>query len=161
MAFYGYVGDVNNSIPFSSVYPGGRSTAYVPQTASNLPYRNNSAGELSALNQDALFAGMASYRPQAEGGTASGDAKPANVAPSSDGTVTGKPTSWWLMFFVVFVAFVFIARKYDNKNNFSNVRLSIYNGFFLTFFIVLILNFLKVIAAKVKVPGVSELILAA
>ena len=158
---YGYYGDVNNTIPFASAYPGGRATSYVPPTASNYAFRNNSAGELSALNQDRFFRQMSP--PAVAGGMGGGVpvAAARETAPSSNGSVTGKPATWWIMFAVVFMLFIWISRKYDTGQNFGNIKLSLWNGLFLTFFIVLMLNLLKVFAAKVKIPGVSELILAA
>lgn len=161
---YGYYGDVNNSIPFASAYPGGRATSYVPPTASSYAFRNNSAGELAALNQDRFFRQMSP--PAVAGGmgggvpvTAARDSMAASS--SSNGGVIGKPSMWWITFAVVFALFVWFSRKYDTGQNFSNIKMSVWNGLFLTFFIVLMLNLLKVFAAKVKIPGVSELILAA
>ena len=84
-----------------------------------------------------------------------------SAAPVESAGMAGKPATWWVMFAVVFVVFVWVARRYDTGQNFSNIKLSLFNGLFLTFFIVLMLNLLKVFAAKVKVPGVSDLILAA
>lgn len=65
------------------------------------------------------------------------------------------------MFLVIFLLFVWVSRKYGEAGSFSNIKMSVFNGLFLTFFIVLMLNLLKVFATKVKIPGVSELILAA
>jgi len=62
----------------------------------------------------------------------------------------------------VFAVFVFVARRYAGDDRYSNIRLSLYNGLFLTFFIVIILNFLKVVAGRFfpnSAPG--QLILAA
>lgn len=170
MSFYGYPGDVNNTIPMSNMYPGGRATSYVPPSAGSLDFRNNSAGELNALNQDAYLYG--SYPVGAQGSNAPamddmgsggmGTAAPVGRAVQNASQDVGTaPATSWLMFFAIFVIFVWVARKYDSGGSFGNIRLSIYNGIFLTFWIVLILNFLKVLAAKVRIPGVSELILAA
>lgn len=148
---YGYYGDVNNTIPVSNVYPGGRATAYVPPTSTTMGYRNNSSGELAALNQDAYRQGMRIAPSTA----------PAATAPSSNGGFFGKPASWWILFAITFVVFVWLARRYDTGGNFGNLRMSVYNGLFLTFWMILILNLMKVFAAKVKIPGASELILAA
>lgn len=157
------------------MYPGGRATAYVPPSASSMGYRNNSAGELNALNQDFDMGYGSAYPVGAQGSPApslndmgqgamnGGSSSPigAEVMKASQGSVGTAPATSWVLFFGIFVAFVWLARKYDSGQNFGNIRLSIYNGIFLTFWIVLILNFLKVLAAKVRVPGVSELILAA
>lgn len=115
-------------------------------------------GELSALGNDVMIGRGV---PMGNGGMAR---RNGMATPSANGSTMGKPTSWWLMFLVVFVIFVFVSRRYgggDGAPAFGNIKATIYNGVFLTFFIVLMLNFLKVFAAKVKIPGVSELILAA
>ncbi len=164
MALYGYAGDVNNTIPMSNMYPGGRATSYVPPTASSIPFRNNSAGELSALNQDAYFNSlsapvMAAGMNGRDGGRPVMKGSDSMTAGPSIGL--GKPAGSWLMFLVIFLLFVWVSRKYGEAGSFSNIRMSVFNGLFLTFFIVLMLNLLKVFATKVKIPGVSELILAA
>lgn len=88
----------------------------------------------------------------------------AAQAANTDSGPLGKPATWWLVFALIFVAFVWIARKYaggPEAANFGSIRMSLYNGVFLAFYIVLILNLLKILAVKAKIPGVSELILAA
>lgn len=135
---YGYRGDVNNSISLASAYPGGRSYGQTQPSGTRYMNRNNSAGEVASVNQDAK----------------------SNASVNTG--IMGKPSSWWLMFAVVFIGFVFLSRKYSGGDtSFSNVKLTVYNGLFLTFFIVLMLNMLKVFATKFKIPGVSDLILAA
>jgi len=165
-ATYGYPGDVNNTIPMSNMYPGGRATSFVPPSAGNLGFRNNSAGELGALNQDAFLRYM-SQPVGAQGSPApsmAGNSGPAAAqqgagrAMASGGTA---PANSWLLFFVILVIFVWVMKRYDTAGNYGNLKVTLYNGVVLTFFIVLMLNLLKVLAAKVKVPGVSELILAA
>jgi len=120
-------------------------------------------GELSGLSSDAVVGripGMPGVQPAAPMGTAGA----ARMAPSSNGGIFGKPANWWLTFFVVFLVFVFLSRRYgggDGAPSFANIKMTLYNGVFLAIFLVLMLNLLKVFAAKVKIPGLSELILAA
>ena len=93
-----------------------------------------------------------------------------DIYPQSNNTMTervnvngplGKPGHWWLGFALVGGFMIWLARKYSSGDKFSNIKASVYNLFFLTVFIVLMLNLLKVIAANWKIPGFSELILAA
>lgn len=92
---------------------------------------------------------------------------PNNDTPSTGMTnakavqTPGSPAYWWLVFVVIFAVFVFIARKYAGDDRYSNIRASVYNMFFLTFFIILIMNVMKRIAAAVPPNPVSALILAA
>lgn len=134
--FSGYVDDINNSISINDVYAG--------------------------FNDRPVDIGV----PQGNIETA-----PTNQVPSTQGQsnntlvqstgVLGKPAHWWLMFALVFVGFIFLARKYGGGDSYSNIRMSVYNGIFLTFFLVLILNFMKVFAAKFPNNPVSTLVLAA
>jgi hypothetical protein len=150
MPGYGYQGDVNNSIGLASVYPGGRAASFVPRAASSNRFRNNSAGELGAVNQGRGY-------PRAVSDAAT------DTMPAPTGGILGQPASWWVIWLVVFALFLWVARKYapGDGNRYGNLLPSAYNGIFLTLYVVLILNVLKVFATKFKVPGLSELILAA
>ncbi len=153
LTMYGIPNDVNNSIPVSNVYPGGRASSYIPPTASNIGYRNNSSGELGGLMSDMTRGRVPASMQRTNGG-----------APAKDGAGVGTPAGSWLLFLAIFVGFVLLSRKFgggDGAPGFSNIKATVYNGIFLTFFVVLILNLLKVFAQKVQIPGVSELILAA
>jgi len=143
---YGYLGDVNNTIGLGSAYPQGRSYGSAAPTATRSAFRNNSAGQLNSVNQSPVPAGNAQE----------------DVPPASNG-IMGKPSSWWLMFFVTMVAFLYLSKRFAGGTDvsFSNIRVNVYNGLFMTFWIVLILNLLKVFATRFKIPGFSELILAA
>jgi hypothetical protein len=152
MGGYGYPGDVNNSIGLASAYPGGRTFSAVPAAANRYRFRTNSAGELGAMNQGRY--------PRAEAAAQSN----SDALPPPTGGVLGQPASWWVVWLIVFVLFLWVARKYapgDGDGRYGNLLPSLYNGVFLTLYIVLILNVLKVFATKFKIPGLSELILAA
>lgn len=153
---YGYPGDVNNSIGLASAYPGGRTFSAVPQGATRNRFRSNSAGELGAMNQGRYPRAAAPVQTQSGGDMA--------AAPMTSGGILGQPASWWIVWLVVFVLFLWAARKFgpgDGDGRYGNLLPSLYNGVFLTLYIVLILNVLKVFATKFKIPGLSELILAA
>lgn len=145
--------DVNNSIPLGSAYPGGRSSGYAPPSANRYRTRNNFAGQLGAVNADAA----AQMMPEM---TASAIA-PNNGSMTINGNIFGQPARWWIGFVVVFALFVWASRRFNGGDKFTNIKMSVYNGIFLTIFIVLILNLLKVFAAKFPIPGLSALILAA
>lgn len=151
MPSYGYVGDVNNSISSASAYPGGRTFSQTPVAASRNRFRNNSAGEAGAMNQGRY--------PRA----VSNAATETTPAPAASGGILGQPASWWVVWLVVFVIFLWAARKFapGGGERYGNLLPSLHNGIFLTLYIVLILNVLKVGAQKFPIPGLSELILAA
>ena len=154
---YGYRGDVNNTISASSVYPGGQTFSSVPYSSNRYRFRNNSPGELGAINQgNAMYSGMRGDAARVE---TNGDVETPSVANG----FLGKPSSWWVMFAIVFVTFVWLAKRYDGSggSTMGNLAPTLFNGIVLTFFIVLMLNLLKVFATRFRIPGISELILAA
>lgn len=83
------------------------------------------------------------------------------MSSSMQTSALGKPAMWYVTLVGFFFLFVWLARKYGGGDKYSNIRASAYNLFFLTIFVVLMLNLLKVIAAHLKIPGLSPLILAA
>lgn len=93
--------------------------------------------------------------------TAPNNDTPSTGATNATVTTPGNPAAWWVVFVVIFAVFVFIARKYAGDDRYSNIRASVYNMFFLTFFMILILNVMKRIAASVPANPVSALVLAA
>jgi len=146
--------DVNNSIPLGSAYPGGRSSGYAPPSANRYRTRNNFAGELGGLNADSA----AQMQPQM---SASSIAPNAQGTMSTSGRIFGQPAKWWIGFVIIFALFIWASRRFNGGEKFTNIRMSVYNGIFLTIFIVLILNLLKVFASRFPIPGLSALILAA
>jgi hypothetical protein len=154
MAGYGYPGDVNNSIGLRSAYPGGVTFSSVPQAASRNRFRTNSAGELGAVNQGRYPRAAATAQSNGM----------SDILPAPSNGLLGQPVGWWLVWLAVFVVFLWAARRFapgDSDGRYGNLLPSLYNGIFLTLYIVLILNVLKVFATKFKIPGLSELILAA
>ncbi|MCI0615587.1 hypothetical protein L0244_21570 [bacterium] len=150
--------DVNNSIVYSSAYPGGRASGYAPPSANRYRARNNFAGELGGVNADAA-AQMAMQPEMTSSAIAPGT--PGNRMAMNGNGIFGQPARWWIGFVIVFALFVWASRRFNGGEKFTNIRMSVYNGIFLTIFVVLILNLLKVFAARFPVPGLSALILAA
>jgi hypothetical protein len=154
MATIGLPGDVTNSIWMQSAYPVGRTYGSVPAAATDFTYRNNYAGELGGLNQD--------YRGtmQAQTTNARDSGVPASVQQrhAENGT---KPATWFIALFIGFIIFAWVARKYaPDGESYALIKPNIINGVFLTLWIVLILALMKQIAARVRVPGLSDLILS-
>jgi hypothetical protein len=150
MATIGIPGDVNNSVFMTGAYPVGRAYGYVPAAATSFDVRNNYAGEIGGLNQD--YRGM--YATNVTQATTQ------SSPPMMNGTDNGKkPAIWWLTFAIVFVIVAWAARKFaPDGENFAIIKPNLINGIFLTLWIVLILVFLKQVAARVRpIPGVKAL----
>jgi hypothetical protein len=79
-------------------------------------------------------------------------------APMERRGILGKPSTWWVMLFLVGAAFVFISRRFGGPEKFGNIKLTLWNAVFAVIFYVLVLNFLKVVFAYLKIPGLSELV---
>ncbi|HEY7160214.1 MAG TPA: hypothetical protein VH815_03100 [Acidobacteriota bacterium] len=150
MATIGLPGDVNNSVFMTGAYPVGRAYGYVPAAATAFDVRNNYAGEIGGLNQD--YRGMMV--------TNASQVSTQTSAPAMVNNDNGKkPAIWWITFAIVFVIVAWAARKFaPDGENFAIIKPNLINGIFLTLWIVLILVFLKQVAARVRpIPGVKAL----
>lgn len=94
----------------------------------------------------------------------------ANTPTGPQGTVTAAPSIvpqsgrtvwWWLGLLGFLAAMVFIARKAGGEEDFRNIRPTVYN--FLTITLTAMVGFvgLKILAARFRIPGASDVILAA
>lgn len=137
----GYPNDVNNTIAFGDVYNYNDFPVNIGEPDAGLPD--------TAPTQDVM--------PSPIGNVETNNTMNA----SANLSVAGRTAYWWLTLFGMFALFVYLARRYGGGDSYSNIKASVYNLFFLTVFIVLMLNFLKVIAANWKIPGFSDLVLAA
>lgn len=160
MAVVGLHGDVNNSVFTSNAYPWGRSYGMVGTAGSDFAFRNNYAGEIGGLNQDFLAGGAM---------IAANTTNPAvaNSGPMQQYMMNGKqqngqqktpaPAHWWLTFAITLIIFAFIARRYaPDGEQFALIKPNLINAVFLTFWIVLILAFLKQVALRIQhVPVVG------
>lgn len=129
-----------NFTPVAAVYPtanGGTlasaAAAMSPNTTVNVP--GNSGGRTIATDD----------------GTGS--------APGV--TTSGHSVSWWVGFLVFLGIMVWIARKAGGEEDFRNIRPTLYNFLTITLTAIVGIVGLKVIAAKWRVPGASDIILAA
>jgi len=112
---------------------------------------------------------IASYdvNQRTTGGAAPLDPAPTDTNAGMKAMMNGKggfmqkPTHWWISLVLVFAGLIFVSRKFGGSEKFGNIRLTVWNGILLVLFYVIILNFLKVLAGRWKIPGLSELILAA
>jgi hypothetical protein len=146
--YSGYPNDVNNSISFYDAYNPGAT-----MIAGNVGVP---AGNNGVAAGGTYPAGSAVVSAAQSG---NGRAAAAMAAPS--GGVLGAPVTWWLSLLAIFAGVIFISRRYGGEERFSNIRGSLYNLTFLTVYVILILNVLKVLAARYPIPGLSKLILAA
>ena len=85
----------------------------------------------------------------------------AAMSGAAPGGFMQKPTHWWISLVLVLAGLIFVSRRFGGDQKFGNIRLTLWNGVLLVIFYVIILNFLKVVFGRYKVPGLSELVLAA
>lgn len=132
------------------------------------PYNNVAAtqayfAETTEVDTDPMTAtGAGAGMPGADMGSAmpmAADGAPVDSADHNG--LMGRPATWWFTLFIVFGVMVFISRRYGGDQKFGNFRPSLWNLALSTVFIILMLNFLKVVFAYLKVPGLSTLVAAA
>ena len=122
---------------------------------------------------DINFTTPRSVYPTAQGGTiaSAGGAINANtgVIPSGASTPTvgtplttsGKSLGWWIGFVAFLLVMVWAARKAGGEEDFRNIRPTFYNFLTITLTSIVGIVGFKVIASKWRVPGASDIILAA
>lgn len=76
-------------------------------------------------------------------------------------TTSGRSLWWWVGFLVFLLVMVFVARKAGGEEDFRNIRPTMYNFLAITLTSIVGIVGLKVIAAKWRIPGASDVILAA
>lgn len=91
-----------------------------------------------------------------------GTASPT-VAASPTPTINtrGQSVYWWLGIVVFLAAMVMVARKAGGEEDFRNIRPTAYNFLTITLTSIVGIVALKVVASKYRVPGASDVILAA
>lgn len=90
----------------------------------------------------------------------SGDAAPA-VATNNGGVAMSQHTVWyWVGLLILLVSMVVVSRKVGGPDEFRNIRPSVYNVLAITLTAIVGIVGLKVVAAKYRVPGLSEIILS-
>ena len=129
-----------------------------------MPFSDHFGADVNVITSRAIY-------PTADGGTlssASGAMTANTNTPTPEGgtvatpafTTSGHGVWWWVGFLVFLMAMVWIARKAGGPEDFKNIRPTFYN--FMTIVLSSIVGIvgLKVIAAKVRIPGATDLILA-
>lgn len=85
-----------------------------------------------------------------------GDAQGAAGAPAGNGVQN--PITWVFVMAVLVVLAIFFAHKVGKAEEFSNIRGSFYNVFYVTFVAIVGILMLKVVFSKFDVPGLSAAI---
>lgn len=127
---------------------------------------------------DVNFLSARSAYPTAPGGTVANAAAPMSastntttvdpatgqVAPVSQNVgvgVKGHSVIWWVGLLGLLVALVFVARKTGTEEDFRNIKPTGYNFLTITLTSIVGIVALKTLAAKYRIPGASDVILAA
>lgn len=75
-------------------------------------------------------------------------------------TTSGKSLGWWLGFLGLLLVMVFVARKAGGDDEFRNIKPTFYNFMAITLTAIVGIVGLKVIAARWRIPGASDVIMA-
>jgi hypothetical protein len=90
-----------------------------------------------------------------------GQAAPIVSTGTTPVNFSGKSIYWWVGFLALLISMVFIARKAGGEEDFRNIRPTFYNFATITLTAVVGIVALKILAVKYRVPGASDIILAA
>ena len=107
--------------------------------------------------------------PTARGGTQASNTGNAamvaqgatNEAGAMQPAATGRPAHWLVVIILLIFALRFVAPALGEREDYKSIRVSAYNIILITISAVVGLTVFKVAAAKVRIPGLSPLILAA
>jgi len=112
------------------------------------------AGGTSASAGAAMTAQTTTVSPDAKGNNALVVTNMDTIAPN------GKTVYWWLGIVALLAVMVAVSRKVGGPEEFRNIRPTAYN--FLTITLTAIVGIVgaKVLAAKYRIPGASDVILA-
>ena len=83
-----------------------------------------------------------------------------DVAPQMEGTAMGHPVAWWGAILVILIAVKYMAEA-GKDAQFANLKVGFWNLMVITLSSVVGLIFLKWILGKYRIPGLSDVILAA
>jgi hypothetical protein len=152
---------VIDSITPADVYPtsGSMSTMEVAQPGSDM-YAAMAAGDWGASDAGGLTDGGGGNNATIPAGSAPVSGAAASAGGASGGWVT-KPLAGVLVLAVLVVGIIVMAHKTGRTEEFSSIRGSAYNIFFVTLVAMVGFLVLKVVASKVNVPGISAAIKAA
>ena len=140
-AQYKFGSDVNNEVPARNVY--GAATG-------------NTLGQVSAAMNPASLSG-ANF---SEAPTNADVPIQGAEAPQQSGAL-GSPVVWLVILALLIVGFRFLAKRGGEGAQFANLKVTIWNVLLITLVAVVGLAFLKVVLAKIRIPGLTELVHAA
>lgn len=139
------------------------------------PMSSQRYGDLFA--PDINFTPARNVYPTAAGGTTAQAAAAMSPATTTVASTDGEPSGavstptavqfsgqtiwWWLGLLGFLAAMVFIARKAGGDEDFKNIRPTVYNFLTITLTSIVGIVMLKVLAARFRIPGASDVILAA
>lgn len=73
----------------------------------------------------------------------------------------GSAAAWWLVLAISLFLLMFVAKRFGSQeSSFSNIKLTVYNVVVIAFAAIIGSTILKAFFTKVKIPGLSSLIIA-
>jgi lipopolysaccharide export LptBFGC system permease protein LptF len=113
--------------------------------------------------------GQADVYPASRGGTHAANTGNAalqavgatNESAAAMPATPGRPIHWLVVIILLVFALRFVAPALGEREDYKSIRVSVYNIILITISAVVGLTVFKVFAAKVRIPGLSPLLLAA
>lgn len=94
--------------------------------------------------------------PSAEAGAV----RPALNAMAGRG-IMGQPLTWWAIIAAMLFALMYAAKRTGQASEFGNIKLSAYNILTITMAAMIGMALFKVLFTRVRVPGLSDFVMAA
>jgi hypothetical protein len=94
-------------------------------------------------------------------GAAAGAAAPTTEAEMAAAVgALGKPISWWFVLLAAIFGSGYLVKRYAGGADFANIKITPFNCFMIGWIALLGIAFWKVVFTRVKVPGLSSLVLS-
>lgn len=117
----------------------------------------------SSYGQSLGVRGSATSAPVSAVSTTGAKAARAPSEPEQAAAVgsAGNPLVWWGVLFIMLLGLMFMAKRLGSESEFASIKPSVYNVLVISFAAIIGINFWKVVFTKLKVPGLSSVVLAA
>lgn len=139
--------DINN-FPSSQLYPG--------TSASSLGIGASATSAFSGRPSAAIAGTGGANTPVEAGGNLDEHTRRAIEIGTS-----APPLPFWFMLVALLFGFMYLAQRLGGKSDFANIKMTAYNVAIISLAAIIGMTFWKALFTRVKVPGLSALILAA
>jgi hypothetical protein len=148
---------VINTQSIRDLYPGAQMYDVSQQASTGDDYANMASDNWGAAGAGGVGPDGGGNNPEMSGG---GMGTGTSSKPASKGGLVASPLTWVLVLALFAIGIMFTAHKTGRAEEFSSIRASAYNIFFVTLTAIVGILILKVIAGKFNIPGFTPAVMA-